>query len=164
MSITNAIESQFIYDDNLKPERHSTAASYHDHSHDAGKAKRSKAHDHAAHDGHGHRGHGEEGRVRLTPQVMREFGVATEKVGPGAIADIITRPAEVTFNMDRFSHVVPHVAGMVRSVNAAQGDVVTANLFPLGPLAEDAQGNPIAGDWTLAGWTLFLGGMFIAAW
>lgn len=34
MSITNAIESQFIYDDNLKPERHSTAAAYHDHSHD----------------------------------------------------------------------------------------------------------------------------------
>jgi hypothetical protein len=34
MSITNAIESQFIYDDNLKPERLSTAASYHDHSHD----------------------------------------------------------------------------------------------------------------------------------
>ncbi|HEX6014217.1 MAG TPA: APC family permease, partial [Geminicoccaceae bacterium] len=44
------------------------------------------------------------------------------------------------------------------------GDVVRANLFPLGPLAEDAQGNPIAGDWTLSGWTLFLGGMFIAAW
>jgi amino acid transporter len=44
------------------------------------------------------------------------------------------------------------------------GDVVTANLFPLGQLADDAQGNPIAGDWTLAGWTLFLGGMFIAAW
>jgi amino acid transporter len=44
------------------------------------------------------------------------------------------------------------------------GDVLVANLFPLGPLAEDAQGNPIAGDWTLAGWTLFLGGMFIAAW
>jgi amino acid transporter len=44
------------------------------------------------------------------------------------------------------------------------GDVVASNLFPLGPLAQDAQGNPIAGDWTLAGWTLFLGGMFIAAW
>ncbi|MEK0083243.1 APC family permease [Benzoatithermus flavus] len=44
------------------------------------------------------------------------------------------------------------------------GDVVASNLFPLGPLAKDAQGAPIAGDWTLAGWTLFLGGMFIAAW
>lgn len=99
----------------------------HDHPLDAGKTKGSKAHDHAAHDGHGRKGHGEEGTVRLTPQVMREFGVATEKAGPGAIADIIARPAEVTFNMDRFSHVVPHVAGIVRSVNAAQGDVVTAN-------------------------------------
>lgn len=44
------------------------------------------------------------------------------------------------------------------------GDVVASNLLPLGPLAKDAQGAPIAGDWTLAGWTLFLGGMFIAAW
>lgn len=44
------------------------------------------------------------------------------------------------------------------------GDVVMANLFPLGPLAHDAQGNPIAGEWTLSGWTLFLGGLFIAAW
>jgi amino acid transporter len=44
------------------------------------------------------------------------------------------------------------------------GDVLMSNLFPLGPLATDAQGAPIAGDWTRAGWTLFLGGMFIAAW
>ena len=44
------------------------------------------------------------------------------------------------------------------------GDVVSANLFPLGPLAKDAAGAPIAGEWTTAGWTLFLGGMFIAAW
>jgi hypothetical protein len=37
MSITaNVIESQFIYDDNnnLKPKRRSSAAGYHDHSHD----------------------------------------------------------------------------------------------------------------------------------
>jgi amino acid transporter len=44
------------------------------------------------------------------------------------------------------------------------GDVLQANLFPLGPLAKDAAGVPIAGEWTIAGWTLFLGGMFIAAW
>ena len=44
------------------------------------------------------------------------------------------------------------------------GDVLQANLFPLGPLATDASGGPIAGPWTLSGWTLFLGGLFIAAW
>jgi amino acid transporter len=44
------------------------------------------------------------------------------------------------------------------------GDVASANLFPLGPLATDAAGAPVAGEWTVAGWTLFLGGMFIAAW
>ena len=44
------------------------------------------------------------------------------------------------------------------------GDVVAGNLFPLAPLARDAAGAPIAGEWTNAGWTLFLGGLFIAAW
>ena len=44
------------------------------------------------------------------------------------------------------------------------GDVVAGNLFPLGPLARDAAGAPIAGDWSNASWTLFLGGLFIAAW
>ncbi|MFO1039440.1 MAG: APC family permease [Geminicoccaceae bacterium] len=44
------------------------------------------------------------------------------------------------------------------------GDVLQANLFPLTPLAKDASGAVIPGTWDTAGWTLFLGGMFIAAW
>lgn len=53
---------------------------------------------------------------------------------------------------------------IVGLVPLLSGDVLMANLFPLGPLAQDAQGNATAGPWTLSGWTLFLGGMFIAAW
>ena len=58
--------------------------------------------------------------------------------------------------------IVPLI--IVGLVPLLTGDVLLSNLFPLGPLAKDAAGLPIAGEWTNAGWTLFLGGMFIAAW
>ena len=44
------------------------------------------------------------------------------------------------------------------------GDVVAYNLAPLVPLAgTDAAGNPIPGEWNKAGWTVFFGGLFLAA-
>ena len=42
------------------------------------------------------------------------------------------------------------------------GDVAVANLLPLVPLAHDAAGHVQLGSWDAAGWTLMLGGMFIA--
>jgi amino acid transporter len=39
-----------------------------------------------------------------------------------------------------------------------------ANFEPFVPLARDAAGNPIAGEWNMAGWTVFAGGLFIAGW
>ena len=44
------------------------------------------------------------------------------------------------------------------------GDVLAENLVPLAPLGFDADGNVVPGAWDNAGWTLFLGGLFIAAW
>jgi amino acid transporter len=44
------------------------------------------------------------------------------------------------------------------------GDVVAANFSPFTPLALDESKNIIPGEWNLPGWTLFLGGMFIAGW
>ncbi|ODA65923.1 putative fructoselysine transporter [Methyloligella halotolerans] len=44
------------------------------------------------------------------------------------------------------------------------GDVLASNLFPLKPLAFAADGSVTEGTWDMAGWTLFLGGLFIAAW
>ncbi|MFU1476743.1 APC family permease [Roseovarius sp. C7] len=44
------------------------------------------------------------------------------------------------------------------------GDVLSENLTPLKPLAFDADGNVTEGQWDIPGWTLFLGGLFIAAW
>ncbi len=45
------------------------------------------------------------------------------------------------------------------------GHVLTANLGPVVPLGDaKAAGYPFNGAWDKGGWTLFLGGMFIAAW
>ena len=44
------------------------------------------------------------------------------------------------------------------------GDLPRENFVPLVPLGHDAAGAPIDGAWDKAGWILFIGGLFIAAW
>jgi amino acid transporter len=44
------------------------------------------------------------------------------------------------------------------------GDMVKAHFFPLAPIAHDAAGRVVDGEWNRAGWTLMAGGMFLAAW
>jgi amino acid transporter len=44
------------------------------------------------------------------------------------------------------------------------GDIVSANYFPLAPLAHDAAGRVIDGSWNMSGITVFAAGMFLAAW
>lgn len=38
------------------------------------------------------------------------------------------------------------------------------HFFPLLPLAHDAKGNVINGTWNAAGWTVMIGGLFVAGW
>ncbi len=44
------------------------------------------------------------------------------------------------------------------------GDLVSANFFPLAPLAHDAAGRVADGTWNMAGITVLAAGMFLAAW
>jgi amino acid transporter len=44
------------------------------------------------------------------------------------------------------------------------GDLPSSSFSPLVPLGHDAEGNAIDGAWDKAGWILFFGGLFIAAW
>jgi len=44
------------------------------------------------------------------------------------------------------------------------GDLVSANFFPLVPLAHDAAGRVADGTWNMAGITVLAAGMFLAAW
>ena len=93
-----------------------------EHKHD-GDGSSENAH---GHDGHGEDGHGDEHAVKLTPALMREFGVKTARANAGAISKTITRPAEVSYNLDYFTHVVPRVGGIAVSINVSQGDRVEA--------------------------------------
>jgi amino acid transporter len=54
---------------------------------------------------------------------------------------------------------------LIALVPLLTGDVTKANLTPLMPIGgTDSGGNPIPGEWNKAGWTVFFGGLFLAAW
>lgn len=53
---------------------------------------------------------------------------------------------------------------IVAVVPLLTGDVAAANFSPFTPLALDDAGNVVRGAWDLPGWTLLMGGLFIAAW
>ncbi len=53
---------------------------------------------------------------------------------------------------------------LIGLVPLVTGDVLLANLGPFAPLAKDATGQVVAGEWNMAGITLMAGGLFIAAW
>lgn len=101
-----------------EPARHGEA----EHNHGEGEKS---AHGHESHGGHTH-GHGHAESVRLTPEQMKEFEIATEEARSGQIDSALVRPAEIRFNQDRVAHVVPRVAGVVRDVMASEGDTVEA--------------------------------------
>jgi len=55
---------------------------------------------------------------------------------------------------------------VIALVPIVTGDMVASNLGPLLPLAgtDAATKNPLIGEWNRAGWTVFFGGLFLAAW
>lgn len=80
---------------------------------------------HAEDEGHeDHNGHDDHGGVDLTPGQMDTFDVRTATVSGGPIAVMIERPAEVVYDENALAHVVPRVAGIARTINAAEGDQV----------------------------------------
>ncbi len=95
--------------------------------HDHGNEKTVKDDDEHGHadggaDAPGHEEHDE--GVRLSKKQMDEFGVRNATIGPGQIATIIIRPAEVKFNENFVAHVFPRVSGVVQSVSASEGETV----------------------------------------
>jgi amino acid transporter len=53
---------------------------------------------------------------------------------------------------------------IIALVPIMSGSVKLANLVPVAPLRAVENGHPIAGLWDRAGWGIFLGGLFLAAW
>jgi amino acid transporter len=73
----------------------------------------------------------------------------------------ILRSAKATMFLGIVALVPLLVIGMIPVLT---GDLPAANFLPLVPLARDSVGNVTDGAWDRAGWTLFVGGLFIAAW
>lgn len=96
----------------------------HDHVDEAADGHGDKS-DHAEEESHeGHNGDDDHGSVDLTPAQMDAFKVSTATVSGGPVAVTIERPAEVVYDEDALAHVVPRVAGIARTINAAEGDEV----------------------------------------
>ena len=85
-------------------------------------------HDHAEtnapHDEHA--GEAEEGGLRLTAEQRTRFGLVVRAAGPGSLRNEVRLPGEIVFNEDRVVHLVPRVAGIVRTVSKSIGDSVAA--------------------------------------
>ena len=75
---------------------------------------------------HGHDDDHDDGRLRIDPAVMREFGIELAQAQPGVINQAQQLPGEVVHNADRIAHVTPAVAGIARQVNVSVGDRVAA--------------------------------------
>jgi membrane fusion protein, heavy metal efflux system len=76
---------------------------------------------------HGHEHQDEDGEaVRLTEEVMDEYGVKVATAGPGEVQIDLLLPGEVVVNPDEMVHVVPRVPGIARRITKSIGDNVEA--------------------------------------
>ena len=82
-----------------------------------------------AEDGHGEHAHEQDAHkdvVKLTLKEQKAFGVETAIAAPGDLEAHVSLSGEVVVNPDRFAHIVPRVAGVVRKVDKNLGDEVKA--------------------------------------
>ncbi len=90
----------------------------HEHKHDHDD-------DHGDHD-HGHGEHEDAGPLRLTPQVLKEFGIEISTAAQGTLQQLLELPGEVAYNADRIAHVTSTVTGIVQEVRVSTGASVKA--------------------------------------
>lgn len=62
--------------------------------------------------------------IRIKPEVLKEFGVATAVAGPGDLGKEVQLPGEVRLNENNVAHIVPRFAGVVTEVRKNLGDSV----------------------------------------
>lgn len=85
----------------------------------------------ASEHGHGeHEEHGEKGRVELTPEQLKNSGLAIEEAGPVRLNVTLRLFGKIQPNEDRLAHVMPRYPGLVKDVrkklgeNATKGEVL----------------------------------------
>ncbi|MFO2462289.1 efflux RND transporter periplasmic adaptor subunit [Pseudomonas sp. 15FMM2] len=66
----------------------------------------------------------DEGTLVLSEQQIQAAGIQLAQAGPRQISTLLSLPAEVRFDEDRTSHIVPRAAGVVESVKINLGQKV----------------------------------------
>ncbi len=107
---------RLITDDRAFADEASDTKSPHRDDHDEKAEKDQDAHD--EHEG--------ERIVKLSPEEIKEFGIEISVAGPGKLRNHLNVTGEIAVNADRFAHVIPRLAGVVREVRKTLGDKVKA--------------------------------------
>jgi cobalt-zinc-cadmium efflux system membrane fusion protein len=66
----------------------------------------------------------EKGRVRLSPEALKNAGIKTAPVAAQALGDTIAVTATISHNQDRLFHVTPRITGRVVDVRVGLGSEV----------------------------------------
>ncbi len=101
----------------------SQAQTHEDHDgHDDGGAP----HGEHTEDADSHEGHDEhEEIVRLSPEVLEEFGIELGQAGPGVLHEQVVLPGEIRFNRETLAYATPRYEGTVLSIKVRLADRVT---------------------------------------
>ncbi len=105
---------------------HEEAENHHDAEHHENTSTKAegKSEAHGDSDGHGHEEE-EKSVVKLKESQSKAIGISLAQAAPAAIRREIVLPGEIRFDEDRTAHVVPRAAGVVASVHAQLGQLVS---------------------------------------
>jgi cobalt-zinc-cadmium efflux system membrane fusion protein len=62
--------------------------------------------------------------IKLSDDVMKEFGIEVKEAGPGVIKNHIDLTGEIIAEPSKISHIVPRFSGIVQNVNKTVGEKV----------------------------------------
>ena len=63
--------------------------------------------------------------IKLSDEVMKEFGIEVKEAGPGVIKNHIDLTGEIKAEPSKISHIVPRFSGIVQQVNKTVGEKVS---------------------------------------
>lgn len=63
--------------------------------------------------------------IKLSDEVMKEFGIEVKEAGPGVIKNHIDLTGEIIAEPSKISHIVPRFSGIVQQVNKTVGEKVS---------------------------------------
>ncbi len=63
--------------------------------------------------------------IKLSDEVMKEFGIEVKEAGPGVIKNHIDLTGEIKAEPSKISHIVPRFSGIVQQVNKTVGERVS---------------------------------------